>query len=78
MAPGMSHCGDGPGPNQSDTTGPLSDWAKHGAAPQSLRAAKITGGKIVPSRPLCAYPEVARYKGTGSLDEFESFTCVKP
>ena len=46
--------------------------------PQAIRASKITGGKVVRSRPLCVYPEVARYKGTGSIDDFASFTCVKP
>jgi feruloyl esterase len=78
MAPGMFHCGDGPGPNQFDTTGPLSDWVERGAAPQSIRASKMTGGKLARSRPLCPYPEVARYTGTGSIDDFANFTCVKP
>ena len=78
MVPGMFHCGDGPGPNQFDTTGPLSDWVERGAAPQAIRASKITSGKVVRSRPLCVYPEVARYKGAGSIDDFDNFTCVKP
>jgi Tannase and feruloyl esterase len=78
MVPGMFHCGDGPGPNQFDTTGPLSDWVERGAAPQAIRASKITGGKVVRSRPLCVYPEVARYNGTGSIDDFANFTCVNP
>jgi Tannase and feruloyl esterase len=78
MVPGMFHCGDGPGPNQFDTTGPLSDWVERGAAPQSIRANKIAGGKVARSRPLCPYPQVARYTGTGSIDDFANFTCVKP
>jgi feruloyl esterase len=78
MVPGMFHCGDGPGPNQFDTTGPLSDWVEHGAAPQSIRASKTAAGKVVRTRPLCVYPEVARYKGAGSIDDFASFACVKP
>jgi feruloyl esterase len=51
---------------------------ERGAAPQTIRASKITDGKVVRSRPLCVYPEVARYKGTGSIDDFANFTCVKP
>ena len=78
MVPGMFHCGDGPGPNQFDTTGPLSGWVERGVPPQSIRADKITGGKIARSRPLCVYPQVARYQGTGSIDDFVNFTCVKP
>ncbi len=78
MVPGMFHCGDGPGPNQFDTTGPLTDWVEHGAAPQVIRASKITAGKVVRTRPLCVYPEVARYKGAGSIDDFANFACVKP
>src|SRR5450759_2709096 len=78
MVPGMFQCGAGPGPNQFDTTGPLSDWVERGAAPQTIRADTITGGKLVRSRPLCVYPQVARHKGTGSIDDFANFTCVKP
>jgi Tannase and feruloyl esterase len=78
MVPGMFHCGDGPGPNQFDTTGPLSDWVERGTAPQTIRANKISDGKVARSRPLCVYPEVARYKGSGSIDDFANFHCVKP
>ena len=78
MAPGMFHCGDGPGPNVFDTTGPLSDWVERGAAPESLKAVKMKEGKAVRSRPLCVYPATARYKGSGSIDDAGNFTCVKP
>ncbi len=78
MAPGMFHCGDGPGPNVFDTTGPLSDWVERGTAPESLRAVKVIDGKAVRSRPLCVYPAAAKYKGSGSIDDAANFTCVKP
>lgn len=78
MAPGMFHCGDGPGPNVFDTTGPLSEWVEQGKAPESLRAVKVADGKAVRSRPLCVYPAVAKYKGTGSTDDAANFTCMKP
>jgi len=38
----------------------------------------VVAGKAVRTRPLCAYPEVARYKGSGSIDDAASFACVKP
>jgi hypothetical protein len=78
MAPGMFHCSDGPGPNQLDTLSALSAWVEKGTAPDSLRAEKMAAGKVVRSRPLCPYPQSARYKGTGSIDDAASFTCVKP
>jgi feruloyl esterase len=78
MVPGMFHCGGGPGPNSFDTTGPLTEWVEHGAAPDSIKAVKMKGGQAVRSRPLCVYPAVAKYKGTGSIDDSANFTCVKP
>ena len=78
MAPGMFHCGDGPGPNTFDTTGPLSDWVERGKAPDSLTAVKMADGKPVRSRPLCVYPAAAKYKGSGSIDDAANFSCVKP
>ena len=78
MVPGMLHCGDGPGPDQFDTLGTLSAWVEQGTAPDSVRANKMAAGKLVRSRILCAYPEVARWKGAGSTDDAANFTCVKP
>ena len=76
MAPGMGHCAGGPGPNQFDAIGALEQWVEKGTAPERLVATHSTAGKVDRSRPLCAYPKVARYKGIGSIDEAGSFTCV--
>jgi Tannase and feruloyl esterase len=76
MVPGMFHCGDGPGPNQFDTLAPISNWVEQGTAPDSITAAKNEGGKVVRTRPLCAYPQIAKYKGAGSIDEAANFTCA--
>ena len=78
MVPGMLHCSDGPGPSQFDSVAPLTDWVEKGSAPDSIRAVKMTDGKLARSRPLCAYPQVARYKGAGSTDDAANFACVKP
>ena len=51
------------------------DWVEKGKAPDALVAKKIVGGQVTRSRPLCPYPQVARYKGTGSIDEAANFSC---
>ncbi|HZR24621.1 MAG TPA: tannase/feruloyl esterase family alpha/beta hydrolase [Vicinamibacterales bacterium] len=78
MAPGMGHCSGGPGPNTFDALAALEQWVEHGAAPDKLIATHSTNGKVDRSRPLCPYPQVAHYKGTGSVDEASSFSCVAP
>lgn len=78
MAPGMGHCAGGPGPNQFDAIGALEQWVEKGTAPDRLIATHSTNGKVDRSRPLCVYPQVARYKGAGSTDDAASFTCVAP
>ena len=75
-APGMGHCGGGPGPNQFDTLAALEQWVEKGAAPDKLIASHITNGKVDRTRPLCLYPLVARWKGVGSTDEAANFSCV--
>ena len=78
MVPGMFHCGGGVGPDQFDKLGPLTDWVERGAAPDALPARRVVNGSVTRTRPLCAYPEVARYKGSGSIDDAASFACAKP
>jgi feruloyl esterase len=78
MAPGMGHCGGGPGPNQFDALAALERWVEKGVAPDMLLATAGSDGKVTRSRPLCPYPLVARYKGTGSIDEAASFVCMAP
>jgi len=75
-APGMGHCGGGPGPNTFDALAALEQWVEHGTAPDKLIASHATAGKIDRTRPLCPYPQVARYKGTGSIDEAANFSCA--
>jgi len=78
LAPGMGHCGGGEGPSAFDKVGPLEQWVEHGKAPEALVASHAAGGKIDRTRPLCPYPQVAKYKGTGSIDEAANFTCAAP
>jgi len=76
LAPGMGHCGGGPGPNTFDTLAALEQWIEKGSVPDKLLASHSTNGKVDRARPLCPYPQVARWKGTGSTDEAANFLCV--
>jgi feruloyl esterase len=78
IAPGMGHCSGGPGPNTFDHLTALEQWVEKGIAPDKLIATHSTAGKVDRSRPLCLYPQVARWKGTGSSDEAANFSCVAP
>lgn len=78
MAPGMNHCGGGDGPNKFDMLGVLEAWRENGKAPDAVLASHATDGKVDRTRPLCRYPEVAKYKGSGSTDDAANFTCVRP
>jgi feruloyl esterase len=77
-APGMGHCAGGPGPNQFEALAALEQWVEKGIAPDKLIASHTSNGKVDRTRPLCPYPQVARWKGTGSIDEAANFSCVAP
>jgi len=98
MAPGMLHCGGGPGPNafgqslaqarplsnapEHDILSALERWVEHGVPPKRVVAVKYVNDQpsqgIQRTRPLCAYPRVAVYKGSGSTDDEANFECKKP
>jgi feruloyl esterase len=54
------------------------DWVEKGKAPDTLVATKVVDNKVVRARPLCPYPQVARYSGTGSIDDAANFRCEVP
>ena len=78
MAPGMLHCGGGPGPNTFDALASLEAWIEHGQAPERLIASHATGGLVDRTRPLCPYPQVASYTGSGSTNDAANFVCRAP
>jgi feruloyl esterase len=78
MVPGMGHCSGGIGPDQHDPMTAIINWVEKGKAPESIEARKIEKNKIVRTRPLCPYPQVARYNGQGSIDDAANFRCVAP
>ncbi len=75
MVPGMFHCGGGVGTSTFDVETPLIRWVEAGDAPKSIEASRVSGGKVNRTRPLCPYPQVARYQGSGSIDEAANFSC---
>jgi len=86
--PGVGHCGGGIGPDQADFLGALERWRETGTAPAQIVASRNPNpgrGGLSPlentskmSRPLCPYPQVAKYKGTGSTDDAANFVCAAP
>jgi len=73
----MFHCGGGVGTSTFDIGTPLIHWVESNKAPEAITASRVVAGKVVRTRPLCAYPEVARYNGSGSTDDAASFACVR-
>jgi tannase/feruloyl esterase len=78
MMPGVAHCGGGIGPNLIDAVTAVIDWVEKNKAPDSLLASKVTKGAVERTRPICPYPQVARYTGQGSIDEAANFSCMAP
>jgi feruloyl esterase len=56
----------------------LDRWVSQNVAPTTLIGTRIVSGVANRTRPLCPYPQVARYKGTGSIDDAGSFSCANP
>jgi feruloyl esterase len=78
MVPGMQHCSGGPGPNTFDMLTALENWVEKGQAPNSVTASLISGGAVTRTRPLCVYPRVAVYTGSGSTNDAANFKCRLP
>ena len=77
LFPGMNHCGGGPGPNTFDLLTALENWVEQGIAPDKIVAAHFTiEGVLDRTRPVYPYPMVARFKGTGSIDDADNFVGV--
>jgi feruloyl esterase len=80
MGPGVGHCGGGDGPNVFDTFAPLVRWVEGGVAPERIIATRYVNNQpsqgIAQTRPLCAYPEVARWTGTGDANDADNFVCT--
>jgi Tannase and feruloyl esterase len=78
MMPGVLHCAGGLGPSVFDSMTPLVEWVERGTAPDRLVATLRQEGKTIRSRPLCAYPTVAKLTDGGNKDDAGSFVCAPP
>jgi feruloyl esterase len=75
LVPGMQHCGNGPGPNTFDSLAVLEQWREKDAAPAQILGTNRQSGL---SRPICAYPQYAKYKGSGDLKDAANWSCTSP
>lgn len=75
LVPGMGHCGGGEGPNVFDKVDAMEQWVEQAKAPEQMIASHSTAGKVDRTRPLCPYPQIAQYKGSGSIDDAKNFVC---
>ena len=75
--PGMNHCAGGPATDQFDAFAALVNWVEKGQAPDEIIA---KAGTNTPwpgrTRPLCAWPQQAHYKGSGSIEDAANFSCL--
>lgn len=74
LVPGMNHCAGGPATDRFDALSALVDWVEQGRAPERIEA-RGSGARAGVSRPLCPYPRIARYLGSGDPSAAASFEC---
>jgi feruloyl esterase len=77
MVPGMAHCAGGIGTSEFDAQQSIESWVERGIAPDRIEAERIDDGQVIRTRPLCPYPQTARYRGTGNSDRSGSFVCTE-
>jgi pimeloyl-ACP methyl ester carboxylesterase len=78
FVPGMNHCSGGPATDSFDSLQALVNWVEKGEPPEAIAAKALPNNTFFPNRtrPLCAYPKFAKYKGSGSLEDATNFTCA--
>ena len=75
MAPGMAHCRGGEGPDQIHWLSALERWREADDAPDRIIAHRVNDNRVDMTRPLCPYPRIAKWTGTGSTNDAANFTC---
>ncbi len=78
MVPGMNHCAGGDGTSSFDGLAALEQWVEQKRAPAQILGSHLTNNAVDRTRPLCPYPQMATYKGSGSIDDVTSFICKAP
>jgi feruloyl esterase len=72
----MGHCQVGVGTDIFDKVAAMDEWIRTGTAPAQIVASHRSSGATDRTRPLCQYPQVAQYKGSGSTDDATNFVCA--
>jgi feruloyl esterase len=79
LAPGVDHGFRGPGATPVGRMEAIIRWVEDGTPPDKLMAEHRDGsGKVIRTRPLFPYPQLAKYKGSGNTDEAENFVSSSP
>lgn len=78
MVPGMNHCQGGDGPSSFDMITTLEQWVERRAAPGRVIAAHVLNDTTDRTRPLCPFPQIAKYRRSGSTNDATSFSCAAP
>jgi feruloyl esterase len=78
MVPGMGHCEGGAGTDMFEKVEPLDAWVEKQQPPEQIIAARVEEGRVGRTRPLCAYPKVARWNRRRDTNDAANFTCVAP
>jgi feruloyl esterase len=78
MVPGMNHCRGGAGTDTFDKMGTIEKWVASNTPPATIAASHLPAGKVDRTRPLCRYPQVARYKEAGDTNDAANFACGNP
>jgi len=78
LMPGMNHCQGGDGPDTFDKVKVMEQWVEQGKKPTEIVASHFKNGQVDKTRPICPYPQVAKYNGVGSTDDAANFSCVAP
>lgn len=82
LVPGMNHCFGGDyTADYFDTLDAISNWVENGEAPERIIAKPSTASSRLPkqlTRPLCPYPQYAKYEGSGAVNDAASFSCAAP
>jgi feruloyl esterase len=76
MTPGEQHCGGGDGASQFDSMAVIDKWVESGKAPDRIIAAHQSGSTVDKTRPLCPFPQIAKYTGSGSTNDAVNFICM--
>jgi feruloyl esterase len=74
--PGVQHCGGGEGCDNFSKLGAISEWVTTGNAPARIHSSHVTSGAVTKTHPVCPYPQVSKFKGTGDINDEANWVCM--